>query len=665
MKKISVILCLFPIVQIISAQQKVHPSSVLKRASMSWGIIGQEDMSMKVYPLDSSADAVVLDNYGEISITIDPELVHYKTHKRIKIFKKSAFESEGLVRIPYYTAVYANKEEFETLRAQIIYNDGTIRPLNNKDFLDEKVNENFSVKKILFPALQEGCILEYEFSLTGKYSGPFRHDWNFQENIPTRYSDLKLSIPGYYGVVFGRSGDQPIKNIPESDETERTTGDVRLTISKRHLYADSVPAVKADAFMTTLNDYTTTYHLQLREYIFPGEPKRPYMKDWDGFTRELYDGNFGNYSRKKNYSDAWVALTSTQDLSSLTTDSMKIETIHRFVKNNMDWNDEKEFYPQESMSKIFKQKKGNSADINMLLVALLNEAGIKAFPLILGTRSHGKPIEEYPLETQYNYLLCYTELNGKPIFLDATDPLLPVNMPRLDALNGRGVVMDKKNPHWIDIVAPTGTVQRIVKYELDNKRNISGSINTNYKGYDALIERHKAGSTEAFEKATKTYFTKILPDIQIDSITKTNLRELNEPYRTNVYFKLEDAAGSVGDVMYLTPTMFFDYRTNPFIQKERNYPIDIPYKQNQQLVVILKIPEDYIVTDMPKNIKLVLPGSDASFQYFINNTNNTVQATVKLNINRLQYSAENYKPLKDFFDQVAAKVNEPIVLKKK
>ena len=633
---------------------------------LEWGKISQADFDMKVYPLDSSAEAVVLDDYGSMELGTDlPTFIYFKRHKRIKLFKKSAFESEGLVKIRYYESDFDHRVSFDVLKAQIIYPDGHTYVLKEPDFLSEKISDKSFYKKILFPALQEGCILEYEYEMGSKFTGRMK-EWYFQQSIPTRYSDFTVSVPEFYGFVWARHGAHLVEELPMENTIVSANVSAysnRIKINNRHFVSKFVPAVKPDVFITTMNDYITSYNFQLAQYAYPGEGVKNYLKDWDGFSHDLYNENFGNFTRKSNYSDAWKDIKDI--VSSLTTDSAKIEAIHSFVKNKMDWNDEKEFFPQESLNKAYKQKKGSSADMNLLLVALLNEAGIKTRPVILGTRSYGKAIESYPIIDDYNYVLAYTERDGKPIFLDATDPLLPVNMPRLDALNGRGCVLDKKKPYWIDIVAPGSTIQRVVNFELDGERAISGNLLSVYKGYDALIERHLAGNVEELEKATKKHFTELAPDIQIDSISKTNLRELNEPYKTNVHFKLTDAAGNTGNVFYINPTLFADYKENPFKQKERNYPVDIPYKQSRQYVLNFKIPPGYEVSDLPKNIKLVLPDNAASFQYVITNTGNIIQASVKLNINQLQYAAENYSTLKEFFDQVAAKQNEQVVLIKK
>ncbi len=99
MKKLSILFCLLFIVINAFSQKKANPTTVLKRTSMQWGVVSEADREMKIYPLDSSADAAVLDNYGEISISVEPEMVSYKTHKPIKLLKKSAVEFKGAVKI--------------------------------------------------------------------------------------------------------------------------------------------------------------------------------------------------------------------------------------------------------------------------------------------------------------------------------------------------------------------------------------------------------------------------------------------------------------------------------------------------------------------------------------------------------------------------------------
>ena len=149
LKNISFFSFFFFLLPVIHAQTATKAVIVPQNAPFEWGKISKADLDMKVYPLDSSADAVVLSNYGDMELGTDlPTYINFKVHKRVKLFKKSAFESEGLVKIRYYVRDKEHDVNFNILRAQIYYPDSRVVSLAEKDFLDEKVNEKVFYKKI-------------------------------------------------------------------------------------------------------------------------------------------------------------------------------------------------------------------------------------------------------------------------------------------------------------------------------------------------------------------------------------------------------------------------------------------------------------------------------------------------------------------------------------
>ena len=70
------------------------------------------------------------------------------------------------------------------------------------------------------------------------------------------------------------------------------------------------------------------------------------------------------------------------------------------------------------------KKIGNAADINLLLVAMLNKAGIEANPVILSTRENGFIAMAHPSLSDCNYVVARAVVDGKQILLDATEPNL-------------------------------------------------------------------------------------------------------------------------------------------------------------------------------------------------------------------------------------------------
>lgn len=66
---------------------------------MTWGMIPRSDLSMQIYPPDSSAEAVVLADEGQIRIiaaTGSQRTRYYlDRHRRIKLLKRQSFDDYG------------------------------------------------------------------------------------------------------------------------------------------------------------------------------------------------------------------------------------------------------------------------------------------------------------------------------------------------------------------------------------------------------------------------------------------------------------------------------------------------------------------------------------------------------------------------------------------
>ncbi len=638
----------------INAQNGMKAIIVAQNASFEWGKISQADLDMKVYPLDSSADAVVLNNSGEQSIPLEGRASIFKQHKRWKFLKKSAFASLGFFEIPYDPS--NQRERFLSLRAQVIQPDGRIRVLKESEFFEEKISDYYSMKKIVFPALAEGTIAEIEYEIASDYIFHLR-DWFFQDIIPVRRCDLNISYPKSFGYLIGVVGNFPVRTGKKIK--------TNLYLEENHFYADSIYGMKPEKFLTSIKDYLTHFYFQSNEYGFKNFEKQNIKASWTAYVNHLLDEtDFGNYFHHRKYGDAWKELE--PKIQETLTDEQKISLIFNFVKEKIEWTGREEMFPAESLNKVFKEKKGDCADINILLIALLNEAGIKAQPVLISSRSHGKSIEWYPVTNQFNYVICLVELKDKQILLDATDPFLPLDLIRTDALNSRGFVVDKKNSHWIDIVPQDGFSQRALNVVADKNFQLSGTFISSSKGYDAYLNRRIAAKKDEAEKALIENLSYGGAEAKIDSIVISNLRDLSEPLKTSVNFKITEAVNTNGEISYMNPTLnLFDFSKNPFKEKEREYPIDFEYPLRKNFIATIDIPDNYTVSDLPKVLKLALLNNDAVFQYIVTSNPHQIICNIKLTLTRLHYEAEDYKTLKNFFDQIEAKLNEQVVLKKK
>ncbi|WP_212747393.1 hypothetical protein, partial [Pseudoalteromonas piscicida] len=69
------------------------------------------------------------------------------------------------------------------------------------------------------------------------------------------------------------------------------------------------------------------------------------------------------------------------------------------------------------------------------------------------------------------------------------------------------------------------------------------------------------------------------------------------------------------DIIYLNPMFGEEIKKNPFVAAERNYPIEMPYRQNEIFVLDMEIPKGYAVEEIPKSVRHMLNADEAMFEY--------------------------------------------------
>jgi hypothetical protein len=643
----------------VATAQKKAPKE--KELMLEFGKIPQEDIQMTNYPLDSSAEAVVLAAKGRLAIESGYEgfLVNYRFFRRVKLLKKSAFDAEGNIKITYYSK--DRYEELRKIKAAVIQTDGTRQELTKKDFFEEKVTAERTAKKFAFPNLKEGCIIEYEYEMTSHNLNTL-YDWQFQENIPVRHSELWLSTPQYFDYVYLFKGRQNLKKDAQKDDT--MDGSIRVAVQK--MYADSVPALKPEGYITTMNDYLSQITFQLSRINYPNGRIDNIMTNWKDVAEKLSkNGSLGEQmSRKVNYGDVWRAVKPL--VADAKTDDAKIKIIYDFLCKNVTWDDERfSEYSRESLNDAFKKKKANSGELNMMLIACLSEVGVKAQPMLVSTRGHGRPMTLYPIMEQFNHLACYIERDGKPIIIDVGNIHRPVGTPRISTINGEGWILDKENPHWVPLT-PTGSSEvALASFKLNDEGTLTGSISSNYRGYAAVSEREDEEDKEGKHEKVKKALAKDFPDIKIDSISIMNLDNTAEPFKRIVYCAIPNAATTAGDLIYIKPSLKTDFDENPFKQPKREYPVDFSHPFKDQFILNLTIPDGYKVEEMPKPIRVNLPENGGLFQYISSVKDNVIQLVVKIQLDQLHFESEEYPLVKEFFNQIATKSAEQVVLKKK
>lgn len=637
------------------------------------GKVSVKELQEKMHPVDTTAAAAILYNksrtffkYNEkdgFSINVEYEF-------RIKIYKKEGLEWANH-QVPYYIGYENYNDDIVKFSKCITYNleNGAVvkTKLNNEGSFKKKINEFWNEASITMPNVKVGSIIEFQYVLKTEDIVKFPR-FDFQYVIPVNYSEYKTEIPGFFvykSFVRGRfnvdseskvtNGSLDFASKNNSTRTEYINFQQVESVYKTY----NTPALKEEPFVDNIQNYRIAIEHELEKTQFYGQPAKDYAMTWEGVAKTTYeDKNFGKELSERDY----IA----QDLKKILKEGMttpeKMDVIFKFVQNKMNWNEKKGCYTDKGVKQAYIEGTGNTAEINFILIAMLNYGGITAYPVLTSTKEHGIPL--FPSRTVFNYVIAAAQIDGKQTILDATNKYTTANILPINVLNRTGRLIRKDGAsEEINLMPITPSKELInIMVTLDDKGKLDGKIRIQKTDYEAFGFREKyAGINKEnyIEKAEND-----LNGIQISDYTIENVNDLGKPIVENLTFTSDNDCEIINGKMYINPLLFFTQTKNPFVQEKREYPIYFGYPKQEKYIVNIEIPQGYVVESFPKAVKIVAIDDIGLLTFNISVTGNKIQIQTAIDINKAMLSANYYIVLKDFFQKMIDKQNEKIVLKK-
>jgi hypothetical protein len=633
------------------------PFAVLaQKPPAKFGDIPKEDIEMKVYPLDSSATAVVLFDYGVAYIASNTAGINLniEVHKRIKILKKGGLDyADVAVRL---LSVGNSEEKFNSLKA-VTYNleNGKVveTQLPKDGVFKEKFNKNYNRMKFTFPNVKEGSIIEYSYKITSDFLDRFPN-WRFQQSIPVRQSEYWAMIPDFFFFEKYMQG-----YVPLTSYTADKMGYYGEMVTGHHYVSKNIPAFKQEPFMTSEEDYVSKINFALSHYQFPGQPLHEVMGSWQKLSEKLLENeSFGKVIKGSGFLKEVVE----QIVAGKTDPLQKAEAVSNYVRKNFEW-DGDEDYLALSPKKIIEKKKGSSGDLNLLMASMLDKAGLDVDMVMLSTRDHGFVRQSYPMERQFNYVVCAVKINDKLLLLDATEKYLPFDVLPSRCLNGQGLRISKTSFGWIDVTSRAKEKTFVnVELALNNSGELKGKVTYARDGYDASEMRD-----EYFTKGEETFAKEFLSDKQwtIEKSEFKDMDDLSKSAKGSFEVSINEHAVNAGDVIYINPFVATRFENNPFKSEKREFPVDFGNKVEVIYNSRINIPEGFTIDELPKSKVLALPEGAGRYLYNMTQMGNSISFTSNFVINKSLFLQTEYPNLREFYNQVVAKQAEQIVLKKK
>ncbi|RNI30322.1 DUF3857 domain-containing protein [Rufibacter immobilis] len=640
------------------------------------GLVTPEDLKMTTYAPDTSAAAVVLYDMGESSFMFTSGVqLQFKRIMRIKILKKSGLNEADIV-IPFYKKGDGNKEEVLNVKG-FTYNweNGAMvkMKLEEKAIFEEKQDANWHLKKLTMPGVRVGSVIELTYTIKSDFL-QFLREWEFQRPIPVKWSEYRVGMVPFYEYKQVLHGFHPF-HIKDAKVERKTAalvqnrqahivnveerGTISMQVVQYRWVMKDVPAMAEEPYLPNMRDYMAKLEFELSKVQYPDEQPIYTSGDWESFTKELLkDESFG----KQLDNTTFLAKTAHELVAGKDDTLSKVKAVVTHVKEHMRWDGKHRIYA-ENLRKSYDRRTGSSSEVNLLLTAMLREAGIRAMPMLVSTRQHGKPLTSSPMISKFDYVISYVSVGGINYLLDATEASLPFGMLPFRCLNDQGWVVQQPAGKWVPLMGLEKNLQ-VVSGQLKIKATgeVSGILSESYQGVPAVSAR-----SAVKEKGEETYlkeFANAGTDWIRAAVKLSNLDNLQKPFGKEYELNRAGEDQPV-DLLYVSPMLTHAQGENPFKLTTRQYPIDFAAPVDETYFFTYQLPEGYVPETLPAPAILTLPRNAAKFTYVVQAQNGQLQITSKLNINKTFFTPEEYGNLREFFSRIVAKHAEKVVLKKK
>ena len=628
------------------------------------GEVPAADLSMTVYPEDTSAIAVVL--YEDYTLKYNVFMNDFQvvtSHTiRIKILKSAGLDKAN-ISIPFYTGSSRIQSERIFGITGYTYNldNGKLErvKLSKENIFEEKTSDSWQRIKIAFPNVKVGSIFELKYEKSSPYYSSL-DDFVFQSSIPVRYSRCQVTIPEYFNFRRRTSGYESI-NYSEREVNLIFLFDRgnKLSCNGREMtfVATNLPAMKDDSYVWNVKDYTSRVTFDLMNVRVPGEFYNEFSTTWADIDKLLNE-------HEKFGKQIWLSNLMKDDLAATLKDNLspndKVVAILELVKEKIQWNDEITLYA-DNVRKALREGKGSSAEMNAVLISLLRDAGFNAYPVVMGLRSRGRIFSQFPTLKSLNYFLTGVDIEGKPAYIDASEKYGTVNVISPDCMVQEARSIFKDRPAiWVDlheIGQNSYTTNIVAEFNEDGK--LSGTVErimtgVPYMSYCRKVDKQK--SEEDAQEELETELNVLITDFeqgkpQNESVTEKFLFESNET--------------TLGDnFIYINSLVFPHIKENPFKMETRKLPVEYSYPYNHTMSVSLIIPDGYELDEAPVSEIINLGDRQITYSYQVQKGEKNVQIVQQIAVKQTLYPTMEYERVRNFWANIAGKNNAQLVLKR-
>ena len=658
------IVLLFCPVMTLTAQDQVN---------MKFGKPTKEEMQMTVYEAEPDADAVVLCRLTDVEYTVQTigYLVDYREKVRVKVLKPNGARFAKVV-VPYkkfmsvgnnvsglrtsFMAIPMNSgngntyfedegsmsdgvfgtdgdESVEDIKATAfnLENGKVVKTsLKKSDVVWTKVDEHHFLAEFTVPNVKEGTVVEYEYRIHSQLFWELR-DWYAQCEIPVVYAKLDMNIPNFLIFNIEDHGIQrltytcTVGTLKYKVESDPLASPMSVSTNHYVYIGRDLAGMPKDDYVWNVQDYCAGITAELRQYRLRGMNQMDYARTWEQIDEMIL--NSDDLGLRLNDRSPLAAALKEAGTDGITDLRERVAAVCRVVMDKVKWNGKYELCPAPTAETLQKGE-GTNADINLLLIQSLRDAGLTATPVLLRSRDQGQLPYNFPTISKLTTFVVGVILpTGGRVYIDAStlrsatsgDASFAKNshpsaLPDVLLVERARMVQKGKKGEWVNL-------QKVVKLEqtvtIDAQLAADGTLTGKQStSWGPVAVSPFSGRTAGAE--------------------------------TDFALKGEVTDGQISFCPFSDGML-----VNPFTAETRRMPVEFPHTGTRRIVANIVLPEGYALDGSPRNATVSTPDKSIEGRIRTTLSEGRIQMSCQLTVNKITHSEKDYADLRQLFDMLS------------
>lgn len=640
--------------------------SVISQAQpKKFGEISKDDFSGPYSQSDSSYSAVIIFDKADYTIQKDFKYL-VERHTRIHILTDEGLDLATYI-LNYNTSRYDQRlERIEGLTYNLNERNKIEKTkLDRRDIEYVDLKAGWKTATFTMPKVTAGSIIDIRYEIELKDEGQLPN-WYFEGRVPKRWSEINAEIPLFqrFDLVSKLARDLDINRKENSKvsvvfEVEGSgnklyggTGSrsFRLNAPSEIFYwgMKNVQPLTYEPYISSINNFRSEIFFQVKGIEIPEyQISERYTKSWQQIAEyHLELEYFGEeLAEESSWSKNVVQGLGIQNKER----EEQIQSIFEYV-NSFNIEDDFEFYLRNNLKAINDNKSGTPNELNLLLVKLIKDNGINAYPVLISTVDNGRVNPKFILPDQFNRVITLVESDGDKVLLDAASENQSILLPVQD-LNGNGLVLDKYESYWHALnYRSLSRFTYNIDANLKPDGSLEGELEVRANGYEAEF------FARVFEQESESKIKELISseagEVLMDS-TEINPIQFYEPsvlYSSSFKFNPPNVSTDSLKIIYFQPPGFEFFEIEDLQNPYRKYPIEFPYRSIKGLEITINIPEGYVLSEEPEDKTYTVEETRTSY------TDSYIVSEDRIKISRSLVTLDPFIPVSSY-EEVKAVIN--------